>query len=59
MPFPPGLTPVAARRTSPPSAQVPQLQEMSDVLERSTGWRIRPVAGLMHPREFLAGLAFK
>lgn len=39
--------------------RVPQLQEVSGVLERSTGWRIRPVAGLMHPREFLAGLAFK
>lgn len=39
--------------------QVPQLQEMSDALTAATGWRIRPVAGLMHPRHFLAGLAFK
>lgn len=39
--------------------KVPQLQEMSDVLNRATGWTIRPVAGLMHPRDFLAGLAFK
>jgi phenylalanine-4-hydroxylase len=29
------------------------------VLAASTGWHVRPVAGLMHPREFLAGLAFK
>lgn len=29
------------------------------VLERETGWRIRPVAGLLHPRDFLNGLAFK
>lgn len=39
--------------------QVPQLQEMSDVLQATTGWSIRPVAGLMHPRDFLAGFAFK
>lgn len=38
---------------------VPQLQDMSDVLQSTTGWTIRPVAGLMHPRDFLAGLAFK
>lgn len=39
--------------------KVPQLQEMSQVLQACTGWSIRPVAGLMHPRDFLAGLAFK
>eukprot|EP00195_Chlamydomonas_chlamydogama_P000269 CAMPEP_0202921848 /NCGR_PEP_ID=MMETSP1392-20130828/77612_1 /ASSEMBLY_ACC=CAM_ASM_000868 /TAXON_ID=225041 /ORGANISM="Chlamydomonas chlamydogama, Strain SAG 11-48b" /LENGTH=334 /DNA_ID=CAMNT_0049615447 /DNA_START=129 /DNA_END=1134 /DNA_ORIENTATION=- len=39
--------------------RVPQLQELSDVLQSSSGWSIRPVAGLMHPRDFLAGLAFK
>ena len=39
--------------------QVPQLQELSEVLYDSTGWRIRPVAGLMAPRDFLAGLAFR
>jgi phenylalanine-4-hydroxylase len=38
---------------------IPQLQDMSDVLQATTGWRIRPVAGLMHPRDFLNGLAFK
>ncbi len=29
------------------------------VLQQETGWQIRPVAGLLHPRDFLNGLAFK
>ncbi|KAG2449024.1 hypothetical protein HYH02_005776 [Chlamydomonas schloesseri] len=39
--------------------KVPQLEEMNAVLRAATGWTVRPVAGLMHPRHFLAGLAFK
>lgn len=38
---------------------VPQLQDVHEQLQAATGWSIRPVAGLMHPREFLNGLAFK
>jgi phenylalanine-4-hydroxylase len=38
---------------------VPQLQDMSEVLRQRTGWTIRPVAGLLHPRDFLNGLAFR
>jgi phenylalanine-4-hydroxylase len=38
---------------------VPQLQDLNDVLSRTTGWSIRPTAGLLHPRDFLAGLAFR
>lgn len=56
----------ASTRLPPPLPQfgfseheVPQLQRMSEVLTARTGWTIRPVAGLMHPRDFLAGLAFK
>lgn len=38
---------------------VPQLQDISEILQKRTGWTVRPVAGLMHPRDFLAGLAFR
>jgi len=38
---------------------VPQLQDLNETLQRTTGWQIRPTAGLLHPRDFLAGLAFK
>eukprot|EP00891_Asterochloris_glomerata_P001106 jgi/Astpho2/1106/fgenesh1_pm.00020_%23_3_t len=39
--------------------EVPQLEDMSRILKQHTGWQIRPVAGLLHPRDFLNGLAFK
>ncbi|GBF97155.1 chloroplast phenylalanine hydroxylase [Raphidocelis subcapitata] len=39
--------------------EIPQLQDISDALTAASGWKIRPVAGLMHPRDFLNGLAFK
>ena len=38
---------------------VPQLQDMADIIHAQTGWSIRPTAGLLSPRSFLNGLAFK
>eukprot|EP00210_Caulerpa_lentillifera_P006941 g6636.t1 len=39
--------------------EVPQLEDLSQFLKDETGWQIRPAAGLMHPRAFLNGFAFK
>eukprot|EP00898_Chlorokybus_atmophyticus_P004324 jgi/Chlat1/4893/Chrsp31S04904 len=39
--------------------RIPQLQELSEVLMARTGFAIRPVGGLLRPRDFLNGLAFR
>ena len=47
------------RQTGFGPERIPQAAALSSYLQRRTGFRIRPVPGLLQSRDFLAGLAFR
>jgi phenylalanine-4-hydroxylase len=50
---------VMARECGYAADNVPQVRTINDFLRQRTGFRLRPVAGLLGSRDFLNGLAFR
>lgn len=53
------IMPLMQRYCGFSETNIPQVQDISDFLQRRTGFRLRPVAGLLSSRDFLNGLAFR
>jgi len=48
-----------AKKLGLPDDRIPQLQEVSETLQKMTGFRQEPVGGLVHPKTFHTALANK